>query len=872
MDKHVTDIGRQVDNKLLHLHWTPLAVLMLFAIPTARAADYFDPAFLNVLGESETVDLKAFSQPGGVAPGEYSVAVLINQRSVGQHTLNFQKNAEDKIVPLLTPALLESWGVNVKNLPSLKDKAADRQLDNLSTLIPAAKTSLDLSRLRLEINIPQVAMQPNLGRDFAPELWDDGIPVLMANYNFSAGHSNSSQSGDSSTNNNLFASMRAGANAGPWRLRSTITYSHYDNSIGSSVSQTRFSSTTLSRDISALRSTLMLGETYSGSDIFDGVPFKGVKLVSNEQMLPSQLRGFAPAITGVANSNARVTIRQNGNIIYETYVAQGPFSINDIQQAGMSGNYDVTVTEANGTTRQFIVPYSSLPVMLRPGGWKYEISGGQYDGNLTRDSRQANFLLTSLIYGLPANITIYGGTLLADDYQAYSLGTGASLGNIGAISADITHANAHFSSGEDKRGESLRLRYSKSLTTTGTSVDLTALRYSTRDYFSFNEYNSQGYQLENGVNPWLLQRRRSSFQTQIRQQMGAWGSVFFRVNRDDYWNSDRTLTGLSAGYTTTLKGISYGINYNIDRIKDKNNGWPENRQIAANVSIPFSIFGSSSQWQSMYATSSLTHDNAGRTQSNLGLSGSLAGGNVSYSVAQSFSNRQAPNNTNANLAWQGSKGTLSGGYSYSNNHQSLNINGSGGVLLHSDGLLLSKTMGESMALISAPNAPDVSVNNQAGITNAQGYALAPYLSAYSRNSIGLDPSTLPEDVDLVQSNVNVYPTKGAVVRADFKTRLGYQVLFKLQSGSGVVPFGAIVTLQTAQQDEQTSSIVGDGGQVYLTGLPASGVLLVNWGESDAQQCRVTFDISNLQVTRDNILREVTLPCLSHDPSKPIIKN
>ncbi|EFE51218.1 hypothetical protein PROVRETT_10127, partial [Providencia rettgeri DSM 1131] len=127
----------------------------------------------------------------------------------------------------------------------------------------------------------------------------------------------------------------------------------------------------------------MVGETSTGSEVLDGIPLKGIKLRSSEQMLPSQLRGFSPVVSGIANSNARVTVRQNGSVIYETYVAPGPFSIDDIQQAGMSGNYDVTITEADGTERQFVVPYSSLPIMLRPGGWKYEVASGRYNGGVT---------------------------------------------------------------------------------------------------------------------------------------------------------------------------------------------------------------------------------------------------------------------------------------------------------------------------------------------------------------------------------------------------------------------------------------------------------------------------------------------------------
>lgn len=841
---------------------SPLTMLLLFAMHTAQAGDRFDPAFLGILGDSSPVDLTPFSQAGGFAPGEYTVSVFINQHAAGSFTLDFQDNAEGQRVPLLTPAQLEQLGVNVRQLPDLKDKPADEPLNNLSALIPQAKTSFDLSRLRLDISVPQVAMTDRFGGDYDPSLWDDGIPALTANYNMSAGHSTSSGISGGSSNTNLFGSMRAGANAGAWRLRSTLTHSHYESNKGNTQNQTRFSGTTLSRDLIPLRSNIALGETYTGSDIFDGVPFKGIKLMSNEQMLPSQLRGFAPAISGVANSNARVTVRQSGNIVYETYVAQGPFYINDIQQAGMSGDYDVTVTEADGTERQFIVPYSSLPVMLRPGGWKYEVSAGRYDGNLTAGSRQADFLLSTLVYGLPKDITLFGGGLVARDYQAYSLGTGISLGYFGALSTDVTHSEAQFNGEDKKTGQSLRVRYSKSLASTGTSVDLTALRYSTREYFSFNEFNSQGYQLENGVSPWLLQRRRSSFQTQLRQQMQSWGSLYFRMNRDDYWNSDRTLTGVSLGYSTTLAGISYGINYNIDRIKDKNNNWPENRQISANISMPFSIFGSSSNYKAMYATASTTHDNTGRTQNNMGLSGSLAGGDMSYSLAQSFGNQQDASTTNANLAWQGSKGTVSGGYSYSNHYRSVNINASGGLLAHSDGVLFSRSMGESVALISAPDASGVSVNNGQGITDKYGYAVAPYLSTYSKNSIGLDPSTLPEDVDLVQSNINVYPTKGAVVKADFKTRVGYQALITLKTTQSVVPFGAIAALQSNDQTEENSSIVGDGGQVYLTGLPSQGTLKVKWGQNSDQQCQASFDIRAFKQETGMAIRQASIECRS----------
>ncbi|HGI5215562.1 TPA: fimbria/pilus outer membrane usher protein, partial [Providencia alcalifaciens] len=786
----------------------PLACVLLLAVAPTQADDYFDPSFLGVVGENTDVDLSAFSQAGGVAEGEYTVTVFVNQQDVGQFTLNFIKNAQGDIAPELTPEQLDTFGVNVPHIPVLKDLPKGELISDLGALIPQATTRLDLSRLRLTISVPQVAMQSLISRNADPSLWDDGIPALMANYNVSAGRTTSRYDGKKNQNTNVFASARLGANAGPWRLRSNLTHSRFEysggnNSSASTNTQTYFSNTTLSRDIRALRSTLLVGESSTGSDVFDGVPFKGVQLTSNEQMLPSQLRGYAPAISGVANSNARVTIRQNGNIVYEAYVAPGPFYINDIQQAGLSGDYDVTVTEADGAQRQFVVPYSSLPVMLRPGGWKYEVASGRYNGSLTTRSRRSDFILGTAVYGLHNDVTVYGGALLAKDYQSLSVGTGGSLGDFGAVSTDVTHSSAKFSysnqvasTSERKTGQSYRIRYSKSLMATGTSVDLTALRYSTEHFYNFSEFNSQGYRLEDGLSPWTLQRRRSSFQTQLSQQMQQYGSLHFRANRDDYWGSSRTLTGLSVGYSNSFKGVSYGVNYNINRVKDSRNNWPENRQLSFNLSVPFSLFTQDRDVQSIYATYSLSHDQNGRTQNNSGLSGSLMDGKLSYGASQSWGNKGQIANTNLNAGYQGDKGSLSGGYSYSNNAQSINMNASGGALLHSEGLTLSRSMGDSVALISAPGAEGVSVNGGTAVTDWRGYAVAPYLSDYNKNSIGLDPSTLPENVDLPQSNTNVYPTKGAVVKANFRTRIGYQVLMTLKQGAKSVPFGAIATLIT----------------------------------------------------------------------------
>ncbi|WP_142907844.1 fimbria/pilus outer membrane usher protein, partial [Klebsiella pneumoniae] len=92
----------------------------------------------------------------------------------------------------------------------------------------------------------------------------------------------------------------------------------------------------------------------------------------------------------------------------------------------------------------------------------------------------------------------------------------------------------------------------------------------------------------------------------------------------------------------------------------------------------------------------------------------------SYSASQSWGNQGQISNTNLNTGYQGSKGSISGGYSYSSDMQAINMSASGGVMVHSGGITLSRAMGDSVALVSAPGAAGVSVNGGTAVTDWRG--------------------------------------------------------------------------------------------------------------------------------------------------------
>lgn len=77
-------------------------------------------------------------------------------------------------------------------------------------------------------------------------------------------------------------------------------------------------------------------------------------------MLPDSMQSFTPLVQGVAQSNALITVSQNGYIIYQRG-SPGPFTIADLQLSGSGSDLDVSIKEADGSVRSFWCP--TLPCL-----------------------------------------------------------------------------------------------------------------------------------------------------------------------------------------------------------------------------------------------------------------------------------------------------------------------------------------------------------------------------------------------------------------------------------------------------------------------------------------------------------------------------
>jgi outer membrane usher protein len=174
---------------------------------------------------------------------------------------------------------------------------------------------------------------------------------------------------------------------------------------------------------------------------------------------------FYAVSSRIAQSNALVTIEQNGFVVYQKEVPPGPFSIADLQLAGGGSDLDVSVKEADGTVTTYLVPYSSVPNMLQPGVSKYDFVAGR--SHIEGASNQSDFVQASYQYGFNNLLTLYGGTMLGDNYNAFTLGTGWNT-RIGAVSFDATQSHSKQDNGDIFDGQSYQVAWNKYLTQTGT--------------------------------------------------------------------------------------------------------------------------------------------------------------------------------------------------------------------------------------------------------------------------------------------------------------------------------------------------------------------------------------------------------------------
>ena len=788
----------------------------------------------------EHINTARFEHGSPVAPGTYTVDLYVNGDWVAHTNVRFAAAPGSlSATACFDQALVGRIGLDSSALSEAGKAEMAKVLAggcaDLAQLVQGAKQTFDMSDFRLDLSIPQVALVRNPRGYVNPELWDRGVTAATLGYNASTYQT--TNNGRSS--NQGYISLNAGFNIDGWQFRNTSSY----NWQSGQSDKFQNIATYVQRDLPSIRSVLTMGDTFTDGAVFNSIGIRGVQVATDDRMLPDSLRGYAPVIRGVAMSNAHVTVTQNGNTIYETNVAPGEFAINDLYATGYGGSLTVVVTEADGSKHSFVVPYASVVQLLRPGIWRVNLVAGQVRDAMV--SQHNDIVQATVQHGINNVVTGYFGVVAAQNYAAELVGAAFNT-PIGAVSMDLTQANAQIPGERYVNGQSFRLSYSKELPDTNSSIAVAAYQFSSRGFWSLNDAliarQDSGYKttadfLASGQGeyvPTLLDRQRNQMQLTFNQALGAsGGSIYLVGSAVNYWNRSGVTGQAQLGYNNTLHlgGVNLTYSLSASRQREAETGQMTN-QVFASISMPLG--------RSVHApmlSLNASHMDGSGTMEQAALTGT-AGVDNQFTYGVNAANNPGYSSGGVNGQYRSPYATLSASASSGTGYSQESAGLSGAIIAHPGGITLTNALGDTIGIVEAKDAAGARIENWPGVRiDGRGYAVIPYLTPYRINNVALDPKGIPLDVEMDTTGQQIAPYAGSVVMMKFGTVSGRAAIFSLRRLDGTeLPFGADVL----DEKGTTVSAVGQGGRVYLRGLPEAGTYTVSWGSEPTDRCTFQF--------------------------------
>lgn len=815
--------------------------VLLNMLGMAQAKDIqFNTDVLD-LKDRENINLDQFTQKGFILPGTYDLAPNLNNRVLPMRPITFLAPADDPkgSQMCLSKEMVEQFGLTSAAQSSLIWWHKGQCLDLAS--LDGLQVRTDLGTNTLYIRIPQASLEySNVNWD-PPSRWEEGLPGVILDYNVNAQVQRQSLEGNQ--NYTLSGNGVTGANLGPWRLRASwqARINHQRDLEKDNTHSFNWTQYTSYRAITPLRAKLTLGEDYLNSSIFDSFRFTGGSLVSDDNMLPPNLRGYAPEVTGVARGNAKVVISQQGRVIKETLVASGPFRIQDLDSA-VSGALDVRIEEADGSVQRFKVDTSTIPYLTRPGQVRFKLAAGRPTDWQHRVNGPI-FATGEFSWGVSNGWSLYGGGLDGNEYSALSLGIGRDLMALGALSADITRSMARIPTLGTQQGDSYRLSYSKRFDDTNSQVTFAGYRFSASGFMSMADYLT-AKDSANDTNRIAPGRSKEMYTLSFSQQVESLAiSGYLNYSHQNYWNratSDRyDLT------VTRYFDIGHFRNVNLSLTAYRNNF-------------------SNSRDDGMYLSLSMPWGSSGM----LGYNSSFAGGDATHSInyadqvgdTDNYTVRAGVSNSDAEFSgYYSHRGTLAqvnGSASYrSGLYSSVGLSMSGGATLTGKGGALHRTslIGGTRMLIDTDGVAGVPVSGYGNTVNSNifGKAVVADVNSYYRSSVRIDVDKLADNAQAIDSVQQGTLTEGAIGYRHFEVVAGEKAMAVIRLADGSVPpFGA--TVLNAKQQE--TGIVNDSGNVYLSGINPGENMTVHWNNN--VQCHITLPNKITAGMTDTLL----LPC------------
>ena len=746
--------------------------------------------------------------------GQYVVDVVVNKERTGRLGLNISKEDEQNNLLCFSPEWLEKAGVML-NTDAYQDVFDEGKGCYVLAKKPHTLIYFDYGAQALNFNIPQAYLLSKTD----PTRWDYGVNGGRLKY---YGNFNKTVHDDM----NAFGNLDAAINLGRWVLSSNMNVSHDKD-------KTEFTSSdlTLSTAISQVQGDLLLGKSQTRTELFSDFNFYGAALRSNSNMRPWESRGYVPDISGIASTPSRITVKQNGYTVYSKMIPAGPYRLDDLRPM-RNGDLVVTVEDESGYKTEQVYPVTTLPTLLRPGEFQYNVAMGKKNNSNELDkafhSDSGLFWLGSLDYGF-STTTLNSAFILNDDYQAGGLGVTQMLGGLGAVSLSANVSKASYDNGEEKSGQSFSVKYAKSFTDR-TDLQLLTYRYQSKGYVEFAEFNPKDI--------WRYGNQKSRYEARLSHRFdGTYLSGSYW--RQDYWMREGSDTGSTLSLSTSVfDSVSVFLNGSYSKY-----AWSDKADysVSLSLSVPFDLKGTRH-----YSSNSVGYTRTGGTTFNTSVS-AMPTDRFNYSLsANAGSKGDRGASASASYAFDAIQTNMGVSRSY-NKHGSSQTSFSGSVSgsvlgTTETGLLFTKESSDTVGIVSIPGVEGVSVNGSMP-TNSDGNTVV-WLSEYSENSININMDNVPDNMEFETTSYNVVPTEKAMVYRKFGFENVLRYILRVKDAQGNYLTGG----DAKTEQGLNAGFISNNGVLLMNMLAEPKTVSVNTG--DGKQCR--FSMAGLKANANKV--------------------
>jgi outer membrane usher protein FimD/PapC len=762
-------------------------------IPDACANDQdveFDAGMLKLRGIDPKL-AEYFRHAPRFTAGRHVVTLAVNGRSMGRTEARFGEHG----ALCVDGSLLDAAEVTVpKAPPAAANLPADMPCVALDALLPEATMELDSAKGSVSLLVPTDALR---ARRTDTSNYAHGGGAALFNYEVTGLNSRWSSRGSRYWS----ANTETGFNAGDWIVRSRQVTTSSDGR-----HRTDVLDTFAQRAFPGRRAVLQLGEINIMNPALPGAQITGVQLMSEQGLA---VPGGA-TVEGVAQTQARVDVRQDGVIVYSTIVPAGPFALRDIPRINRRADLEVTVIGTDTVAQRFTVPAAMASAVAPPAG--YSLAAGR-----TRNAggTEAAWVISGGWSGvLHRAMNVSAGTTLASRYQAVGTGLGRGTSSGGRAQFDVTVSHA---TREEAIGAQVALTVSQRLDDTWSL----ALAH-TRQTPGFRELlDSARIQAGQAARA----RHRDQTSASLSWSVPRLGSLSAGLSHARLFDGRTTRRALASwGTRIDRASLSLSAEWNLGQARRRGDN-----NVYFNLSVPL---GEATR------LASTVRRYAGEMRYGADVS-TQVNEFASYRAGVEYRPGDRRRSTTMAFSLLPRYAQLDAAYTQDARSRTASVGLRGGVVWHAQGVTASPyAVRDTFGVLSVGDAAGVRIATPAGPvwTDARGYAVLPQLTPYGKSRIEVVTDSLPRNMDIRNGAVEIIAGRGAVTKHDFGVSRTRRVLVHARMPDGVaIPFGASVT----DEQGEVVGVVQQDGEIFVPNALATPRLWIRAPERDA--CELAVD-------------------------------